>query len=367
MDIIALLNDLEVSYHEKNGKVEFFRFIFCISIILFHCQRHFLNIDKSTQHFAFFPRGYFGVEFFFLVTGFLMAKSVSSQIQKDPRCHDLGSETFRFLFRKVKAIFLYHVIAFVVLFITKALLEGYSLRMLVRKFLDYVPNLLLIQKLGFGSPLNRVEWYICCMIFALALLYPLCRKYYSMFVHVLAPVGSLMILGYLTHQYGTFAPGTETWAGFIPVYLLRGVAEIALGASAYELSVFLSKQPLTHSVKCLLSVSETLCYLGALTFCVTTMSAKYEIIFTLALFFAIAASFSRQTYGNQFFDHKVIYFLGSFSLPLYLNQVIGLDIAEKLLPDRPALQISVCLGITFLSAGLARLFLTVIPRLKNKH
>lgn len=346
---------MEAQTMKRNGKIEFFRFIFCISIIFFHCQRHFLNIDKTTQHFAFFPRGYFGVEFFFLVTGFLMAKSVSSSIQSSPISPDLGKGTFSFMVRKIKAILPYHVIAFTILFMATAIMENFSPRQLMINFLDYLPNLFFIQKIGFGPSLNRVEWYICCMLFSLAILYPLCRKYYSMFVHIIAPVGGLMILGYLTHQYGTFAPGTEKWIGFIPVYLLRSIAEIALGTSAFQLATYLSKLQLTQAKKILFTATEFLCYLTPLFFCMTTLDAKYEIIFTIALFFAIATSFSNQTYGNQLFNNRFVYSLGSWSLVLYLNQVVGLDIAENLLPPNPMIQTAAVLGITFISAALSEI------------
>ncbi|MCD8078610.1 MAG: hypothetical protein LUE63_09630 [Lachnospiraceae bacterium] len=70
-----------------------------MAIVLYHCQRHYLNIDKSYIHFAFFPRGYIGVEFFFLLTGFLMAKKIyklNSTAVVGAAEVDLGLETVQF-------------------------------------------------------------------------------------------------------------------------------------------------------------------------------------------------------------------------------------------------------------------------------
>lgn len=45
---------------KRNGNIEILRFLFCIGIVLFHA---WVN-----------PRGFIGVEFFFIVTGFFLAK-----------------------------------------------------------------------------------------------------------------------------------------------------------------------------------------------------------------------------------------------------------------------------------------------------
>lgn len=342
---------------KKNGKIEFFRFIYCIVVILFHCQRHFLDIDKSTQHFAFFVRGYMGVEFFFLVTGFLMANTMHKRMNDT---HNLGKETFRFTLSKIKAIFPYHVIAFILLFAEEIILNKYSFSKSMLKFLGYLPNLLLIQKLGFDyATLNRVEWYVSCMIFACAILYPICRKYYSMFVHVIAPVGGLMILGYITHEYGTLVPGTKTFSGITCLYLFRAIAEIALGVSAYEFSVYLSKQVFSKRQRICLTTIEAICYILPLLYCATTLKGRYDILFFLAMWVSISTSFSNQTYGNEFFCNKFIYFLGSSSMILYLNQVLGLNLAEKCFSN-PTTQMIVVFAVTVVASVFSKFLVNIL-------
>jgi hypothetical protein len=49
---------------KRNGFIDFLKFIFAIIILIHH----------SWQFFPILPIGYIGVEFFFLVTGWLMAK-----------------------------------------------------------------------------------------------------------------------------------------------------------------------------------------------------------------------------------------------------------------------------------------------------
>ncbi|MGN0483106.1 MAG: hypothetical protein ACI4HI_06110 [Lachnospiraceae bacterium] len=343
----------------KNGKIECFRFIYCITIILFHCQKQFLQIDRSTMHFAFFPRGYMGVEFFYLVTGFLMAKTIHKSLQNTEVQADIGEETFHFMVRKIKAILPYHLIAFGCLFVANIFLNHWSLKLIIKNFMNYFPNLLLIQKLGYGvANLNHVEWYISCMIFACMILYPICRKYYSMFVRVIAPVGGLMILGYFSHEFGTFAAGAGRWTGVCCAYLLRAMAEIALGAAAYEFALYLSKQNLTRRQRAGLTGLEVVCYILPLLFCISTVRACYEIIFFLAMWVSIATSFSGQTYGNEFFNNKFFYFLGSSSLILYLNQVLGLNISKNLPLTSFAAQTAVVLCVTVTASAISKAVVT---------
>lgn len=314
----------------KNGKIELMRFLFSIAIVFYHGQRHFMSIDNSTMHLAFFARGYIGVEFFFLVTGFLMASSVYKRIQREPLAKNIGEETFGFTLRKIKGIFPYHIVSFVILFITEMVIKHFSVRTMVKQFLDMIPGILLIQKAGFDySNLNRVEWYISCMIFSLMILYPICRKYYSMFVHVFAPVGGLFILGYLAQTYGTFT-GINKWDTIIFVCMLRAIAEISFGAVVFEMSRKLGKKEFTKYGRGCITALECVCYIILIIFIMSTIKTKYEIYAVFVMMVAIAISFSGKSYGGKVFNNRFCYKLGKWSLPIYLNQVFALNILEKL-------------------------------------
>ena len=62
---------------QKNGGIELLRFLFCLIVLLFHEQKYLLG-EASLKHgvrLAFFPHGSIGVEFFFVLSGALMASS----------------------------------------------------------------------------------------------------------------------------------------------------------------------------------------------------------------------------------------------------------------------------------------------------
>ena len=61
---------MEKKQYKKNGELELLRFLFAIMILFYH-TRKICPIDSGI-----FKHGYFGVEFFFILSGALMAKSI---------------------------------------------------------------------------------------------------------------------------------------------------------------------------------------------------------------------------------------------------------------------------------------------------
>lgn len=97
---------------QKNGGIELLRFLFCLIVLLFHEQKYLLG-EASLKHgvrLAFFPHGSIGVEFFFVLSGALMASSISRKQADTPT----PQEYLGFLSRKYRSIFPQHLVAFVI-------------------------------------------------------------------------------------------------------------------------------------------------------------------------------------------------------------------------------------------------------------
>ncbi|HCA56040.1 MAG TPA: hypothetical protein DEO95_11320, partial [Ruminococcaceae bacterium] len=61
----------------RNGKIDLLKFLFSIMVIIFHFGKGLYNYDL-------FTKGYIAVEFFFITSGFLFAKSLAKYpYQKD--------------------------------------------------------------------------------------------------------------------------------------------------------------------------------------------------------------------------------------------------------------------------------------------
>lgn len=94
--------EADMVYSKKNGTIELLRFIFCMDILLFHIEKYIFGEPslKNGIHVAFFPHGAIGVEFFFLLSGCLMAKSIF-EIKSRDKNGSLVKNTLTFMKKNI--------------------------------------------------------------------------------------------------------------------------------------------------------------------------------------------------------------------------------------------------------------------------
>lgn len=300
----------------KNGKIEFARFVFSMIVLLFHfgekmLPKNFIIIDGLT----FFRNGWFAVEFFFVLSGYLLAFSAYKMNNINI---SLGRETFNFMLKKVMSILPYHIIIFPITFIGICIFNEKTLIEIFIDLLKSVPNFLLIQRSGLlNKDVLGVEWYISVMLFSMLILFPLCRKFYDVFSKIISPVISVLIIGYLIETTGALN-GTTVWSVFVSKTLLRGFAELCAGIFVFEFCRNLKKIKFSKMEKIILTLLEVFSYVFVIAFTTLDFSKKYSGTFLIFVCIAICLSFSDITYGTKIFENKITIFLGSLSLPIYL-------------------------------------------------
>lgn len=308
---------------EKNGSIEFLRFFFCMFVLLFHMEKYVLGeipLDGTLQ-FRFFVHGSIGVEFFFLLTGLLLARHVDN-IRRKKIKESLGEETTKYVLKKYKSIFPYHIIGFIIIFILSIITYEYTFTESFMALIDSIPGILLIQMTGFmGTVFNHIEWYLSSMLIGIAIIYPFLRKYYDTFMKYVAPLVALLILGYLYFETGKLT-GVMKWMTIGYKGTIRGIAELLLGVYGYYLANELSKlKKLPNKSKILLTIIEILLYISITVFAVITFKSRFEFYALLAIYILLIISYSGITYSNKIFNNKFIYFLGKLSLPIYVTQL----------------------------------------------
>ena len=319
--------------NRRNGKIELMRFAFCMCVLFFHLNGDFWSRGKMlTEHISFFASGYYGVEYFFLLSGFLTAQKAYEQTQHAPRLdehtegRDTGSETLRFLWHKLKPILPYHIAACLIYL---ALSLAYGQINDLEAVISSLPNLFLIHRTGlhgvYGKTILSVEWYLGALFLALAVLYPLLRRFYYTFARLVAPFTVLTLLGWLSYTTGTLRD-VDIWCGFTFNSNLFAFGELCLGVSCFELCRGLRKRSFTTPQRLLLSLLELFGWAVTLYYTVSAPEVSelygYYVLFPLGL--SIAIAFSRQGLLGQlpFWDNRFFRFLGAISLPIYLLQNI---------------------------------------------
>lgn len=302
---------------KRNGKIELMRFVFCILIILYHIHN---RIDVPVaEGWSFFKEGLIGVEFFFLVSGFLMAKSAKKQYDTP----HLTSSTVTFMKKKLMGILPYHIVTFLI-----AMVAYYIVRPVAnfeagaKRFFLMMPNFFLIQKTGIPKhEILTAEWYLSAMLICMLVIYPILVRGKSFFTKIVCPLFSVLLIGYMSHIDG-YLQGTSNWVygGSLPKSLARAGAELCFGIFCYEACEKIKSLNLSKADRVWLTILEDACYILVVIYTFTNWSRGYEAHSFYLLAIAITLSFSNVTYGGKKLQNKFVFYLGKMSLPIYLAQ-----------------------------------------------
>lgn len=301
----------------RNGKIELLRFIMAAIIVIHHSGR----IEGRGN---IFPRGSLAVEFFFLISGYFLAAHCGKL--QAVKCNDVGRETMTFILNKIRPFYLMMIIAEIfALFINLIICSDGAFG----KIIGAVNEVLLLNMTGHRLYAFNVIWYISAMIISMFVIFPICRKYFSVFVNVIAPVSGVLILGALYIAYGSQTGPNEVVAGFIYRGLLRGFAELCMGVFAFNIVCMLRAYNFSKIGYALLTILEIILYVVSIYF-MTRSNTAYDLFVFYILFFAVIISFCNDGSWNKMFNHRICYRLGKYSLALYLGHVYWADLINVL-------------------------------------
>lgn len=295
----------------RNGEIEFWRGIFCLVIFLYH-----LSLDSDSSQ-TLFQKGQIGVEFFFLVSGLFMAKTVDNRREKGT--DGLGKESFMYVLHKYAVMFPYHAAAFLAGFALLIKSQGWALLECFEKALLVMPQFLLLHMSGIGDiKVVTIEWYLSAMLIGMLFIYPLLRKWYDVYVYIVGTLLSLSIFGYMYTNVGHLLR-KEVWTGVTTAAVLRAVAIMNLGCLAYEIAKMIRKQNWTGKGRLCLSLVCLAGYGITLYYAASAMDEKVRFTLVFLLMVSIAVSYSGSNSYGKYLDRDVFRFVGKISLPFYLN------------------------------------------------
>ena len=315
---------------KKNGKIELLRFWFSICVLCLHIQKYFPGEAslKEGIRFHFFPYGGIGVEFFFVVSGFLMAASVfyASEAQKSL---PLGEATFRFFKSKFTSLIPMRLLAFVLLLVATVRVESWGFMTVVEKLIAYIPGFFLVQMSGLGEVyINHVEWYLSMMFIGMFIIYPFLRKNFDVFSNIVAPAVAILVLGYMYRSFGRLSD-VRSWEGMCYRSMFSGVAELCLGVTCFAACQRLAEWKPSVMGRLVFTLLELLCWGAVFTMIMLTLPRKYEFYMLTFITLGVICAFSMVSYGSKLFDNKFSYLLGKLSLPIYLCQLIPITVIPE--------------------------------------
>ena len=296
--------------NNRNGSIDFWKFVCAAAILIFHS--HLFALD---EHGIPFVGGALAVDFFFIVSGYLMAKSTA---KIDLTKISAAEASRNFILHKVARLCPEVPIAWIIAFVIK------NFDSTADKVTDHLAisvwDFFFLRMSGIPTyPANQAAWYISAMLIGMAILVPFLLKYREMFIKVAAPIIAILLLGYLHTHGGGLRQPTE-WLGVCYRGTVRAIAELCIGCILYDLSQRISAIEFTKTGSILTQLIEWICYGTALGY--LYVHAKTEMGFVIMLLFAVGIFFSFVGKGAfaGIFNNKLVYFLGNFSLCIYLAQ-----------------------------------------------
>lgn len=286
----------------RNAEIEMLRFLFAVLVLLCHSKAALAETDWIFTH------GSLAVEFFFLLSGYLMMASLNKR---------QTISTDAFVWRKIKGFWPELFVSVVLAFAVYAYSGVTVSEFLVSGINTVLSSLMFLRMTGITlsyTDWNGPTWYLSSMVIGMLLVYPVLRRYGT---HVLVLLFSLILLGFLHRGNGQITT-VYHWNGICFSGNLRAVGELLLGAFAWQGAQWLRGQTLGVKLRALLALVKWLGVVFVL-FISHVAWCSWDGACLVALWCVIVIAFSGQSLDRSLFQNRFCLFLGAFSLPLYLS------------------------------------------------
>lgn len=305
---------------KQNHELSLAKFIFAILIALFHTNRFATKAGAN----PIFIGGWSGTEFFFIVSGYLMAISAKKYVDRP-----LGQSTFDFIVKKLKTIYPFYIMAFILGFAVRQYIFSLNRSISGTIFSDFmlsIKEIFLIQSSGIktGTTYNGPTWYISVMLVAMTILFPLLLKFRDWYTNIGGLTISIFSYAFISQNSNTLA--TADWSYFTTLGILRAIAAISLGVFLYGMveQVKIKNFTLSKKGRALLLLSEigayTLLFWIAQNLKKLKNSYQFDYIMVIIIVYICFVIFSELSQINNILPAKVCSFLGTISFPIYLFQ-----------------------------------------------
>ena len=338
---------------KRNAAIDYLRVLFAV-ITMLHHSRYVLGDENCV-----FLGGSLAVEFFFIVSGYLMMESIA-RIEEKKAQPGLGTETAQFLWRKIRALLPEYLIAWFIGFAFVIIAEQKHAGGIWASFRSYFFELTLLKMTGlFSSGIDGVMWYVSSMILCMVILYPLVRKYPDYMKKIGAPLIAVLLMGYMMRAYGNPRNPTK-WITFTYKGNLRAMAELCLGIICHEAAMRVKKLPKMNRIGRIGSaVLQAVLYLAVIRYMYISGPAERDFYYIALFMAAIAMTFGLE---DQYQGVAVVFqrvnwqkaaaWAAKYSTALFFGHLYFAQHINSLLPEKkyaPDTRMIIYVALSFLN------------------
>ena len=301
-----------MSEYKKCGSIELWRFIACISIVVFHFEWIYIGSPVYLQHF------YIWVEFFFILSGFFLGKNVLDNKETNYAEHKFSS--LNYLKTSVKKLYPLYILAFVISFISMSIINDWDFMQNVSALFSAKWEILMLQMSGFdlnAIVINGTTAYISALLFASLIIHYILENHFKMFINILGPILCIGSYAYIINHYGNLSQWTA-FNGWVCAGVIRALGGISVGVITYVvIRVYLEKLS-TLLLNFIYAICSLCCVL--LIVCRNNISYVDEIIYIPIFSLIIGAVYIKSQRNKIKYDllNDIFIYLGNLSYPIYL-------------------------------------------------
>ena len=296
--------------------------------------KFFLSIVILLYHWGLgFGGGYLAVEGFFMISGFLMLRSLCKR-----QAQDGPDGTARFLLRKYGALFLPLLFSALLGFwIYESLIEQRTLLEMAKNLPLLLYEIFPMQVAGLPAMhTTGVSWYVSAMLLAMAILHPLAKRDPRRFSFTVAPLIALLGYGLIAVGCGQLdAPNTRLLSGLVSSGLVRALAGISAGGLLFALCPTEQQGARSAPSRILFTALE----LGGWAFIAWAMNAKgvargpMDFVTMAALFGVLYVALSKRSVFALLLHHRWTAVLAACSTYTFLNHYAWVQYLRRAYPE----------------------------------
>lgn len=339
---------------KRNYEIEFWRFAFTIFI----CLYHFRNACYGNTNL--FAGGYIAVEFFFIVSGFLL---ISSYENKNSDFDKEKNKPLEYTIHRIFKLYPHYLFSFIVLFIFITIKSGNSFKDVIKRIMNSIWEILMFQMSGvqinMDDLVNAQTWYISVLIIIGYVIYFLLENYKKTFIQLIAPFSIILIYSFYSRNIGHL----DVWGGFtmgISLGLLRGFAGMSIGCISYIIVKRLKECSFKKQIYNLFNAIQLLCFLFVVIFAIFKNHTQKDFILIIPLFVAITTSFINCGLINKILSNKILDMLGKISYPMFLNHMFIIHLFLNYTNNRSGYMFVVYIFITIIYSIFTYIFVNYI-------
>ena len=314
----------------RNNIVEFFRFIYSLLVVGYHVQ-----MTYEDDVYDFFENGAIAVEYFFLLSGYFLARSLE-KLAKDEKTN-FFLKIYYFMKNKITALLNVHVLAIIAIIIVIACCDTKSF---ADKFVPGIPSIFLVHMIivwsaDFDKALIVPEWYISSMLICMLFMV----FFYLLFCKILKGIyATLILLGILCIIALITGLATSWKFNQNMVYNIRAWSEMCIGMLSYYVSIAIKDKTYSDCIIIILKIVEMIGYVVPAIIGIIPYNLDFKTYAVGVIFIFVGVFITFAEKGNIVKNEKVNFvfgYLGAISLPIYLFHPVIISLIDYLKKDMP--------------------------------